>query len=280
VASSSAPGTEAAFLSLETGRRFGLLHSGNEEKPFLGALLYVHPFAEEMNKSRRVAAMQSRALAADGWTVLQVDLFGCGDSEGDFGDASWSQWVDDIRAAMRWLREKTGSTPIVWGLRAGCLLALEAIDGIVPAPDLVMWQPVFSGRVHLQQFLRLKVAGELTASAGGPRAGTQQLREQLDRGETLEIAGYAISPAVGLSMEKASLLPPRSPGRVAWLEVGAEQGPELSLAGMQHVEAFRAAGHRLDVRVVQGLPFWQTQEIAECPALIDATLETLRAWHP
>ncbi len=69
-----------------------------------GAVVYVHPFAEEMNKSRRMAALQSRALAAAGFAVLQIDLLGCGDSSGDFGDASWDEWIDDVLLAVRWLR--------------------------------------------------------------------------------------------------------------------------------------------------------------------------------
>jgi alpha/beta superfamily hydrolase len=42
--------------------------------------------AEELNKSRHVAAAQARAFAAAGYSVLQIDLYGCGDSSGDFGE--------------------------------------------------------------------------------------------------------------------------------------------------------------------------------------------------
>jgi alpha/beta superfamily hydrolase len=40
-----------------------------------------------MNKARRMAALQARALAALGYGVLLLDLHGCGDSSGDFGDS-------------------------------------------------------------------------------------------------------------------------------------------------------------------------------------------------
>ncbi|MCK7493610.1 MAG: alpha/beta hydrolase [Comamonadaceae bacterium] len=76
-----------------------------------------------MNKSRRMAALQSRALAAAGFAVLRVDLLGCGDSAGDFGDATWPRWVDDVVAAARWLRRQhpdAADAPLwLWGLRAG-----------------------------------------------------------------------------------------------------------------------------------------------------------------
>ncbi|HEU6456255.1 MAG TPA: hydrolase 2, exosortase A system-associated, partial [Roseateles sp.] len=60
-------------------------------------VLYLHPFAEEMNKSRRMAALACRKLAQAGHAVLQIDLRGCGDSSADFGDASWADWQADVR---------------------------------------------------------------------------------------------------------------------------------------------------------------------------------------
>ena len=66
--------------------------------------MYAHPFCEEMNKARRMAALQSRRLAALGYSVLQIDLFGCGDSSGDFADAReiWKR----PQIALDWLRPK------------------------------------------------------------------------------------------------------------------------------------------------------------------------------
>ncbi|MEN9478057.1 MAG: hypothetical protein RLZZ300_2198, partial [Pseudomonadota bacterium] len=109
-------------------------------------MLYIHPFAEEMNKSRRMAALQSRALAATGYDVLQVDLLGCGDSSGDFSDASWQAWREDVLAGYRSLRERSTAPLILWGLRAGCLLAAETATELPEAADFIFWQPVISGK--------------------------------------------------------------------------------------------------------------------------------------
>ena len=75
------------YLRFTAGKRFCLLHS--PDRKAVGAVLYVHPLAEEMNRSRRMAALQARALAASGWVVLQDDFLGCGDRDADFGDADW-----------------------------------------------------------------------------------------------------------------------------------------------------------------------------------------------
>lgn len=222
-----------------------------------------------------MAALQSRALARDAWLVMQIDLSGCGDSAGEFGAATWHAWRDDISKAIEWLRERSGSAPLLWGLRVGALLAADAARQAETA-GLVFWQPVLSGKQFLQQFLRLKAAGEMVAQGDRERTGTRQLREQLGRGESVEIAGYSVSSDLALGMESAELDPPEQSTRVLWLEVAASA--ELSPASRTRLERWQGAGHRIESRAVDGPPFWQTLNITEAPALIEATSAGLAAW--
>jgi uncharacterized protein len=238
-------------------------------------VLYVHPFAEEMNRCRRMAALQSRALASDGWLVLQIDLAGCGDSAGEFGDATWSAWRDDVSAALGWLRERSGTAPVVWGLRSGALLAVDAARER-EVSGLVFWQPVLSGKQFLQQFLRLKAAGEMVAQTDRERTGTRALREQLGRGEAVEIAGYSVGSDLALGLESAELDPPARPTRVVWMEVAASA--ELSPASRTRIERWQGAGHDVAARAVEGPQFWQTLNITEAPALVEATTAAMGAW--
>lgn len=267
---------QAFFLPLGQGTRFCLLHEPRQDAMRRGAVLFVHAFAEELNLCRPMAARQARAWADAGWSVLQVDLFGCGDSEGDFGDASWQRWLDDISAAAAWLREKTGCAPVLWGLRAGCLLCVQAAARMDAVPRLVLWQPVLSGKQHLQQFLRLKLAHQLIEGATDERTGTQQLREQLARGETIEVAGYALSPALALPLEASELAasPVRAP--IAWLEVTGAAGRALAPASRACIERMQASGARLEARAVEGPAFWQNPESGDCPALIESTLALIQ----
>jgi exosortase A-associated hydrolase 2 len=152
-----------------------------------------------MNKSRRMVAMQSRALADRGFNVLQFDLYGCGDSDGDFGDADWPQWRDDVVDAAQWWRAETGHMPVLWSMRAGCLLACEAAS-VIGAQQFLFWQPQPTGAQALQQFLRLRVAQQAFGSATQPRAKTQDLRHAFVRGEALEVAGYLLSPGLALGL--------------------------------------------------------------------------------
>ncbi len=238
-------------------------------------MLYLHPFAEEMNKARRMAALQSRAFAAEGLAVLQIDLLGCGDSSGDFGDASWAAWVDDGLAASRWLRERYAGAPLwLWGLRAGTLLA-QAVHRQLQAPaHLLYWQPTPSGKQHLQQFLRLKRAAAIAGTDAG--AGGTTLpptpRALLDRGEPVEVGGYWLSPALASGLDGATLAPPTAPApgtRLVWVEQG--DGTEPAPASATVLRDWAVAGVQPEVHVVAAPPFWQTVEVEEAPAFIAAS---------
>ncbi len=236
------------------------------------AIVYVHPLAEEMNKSRRMAALQSRAFAAAGCAVLQVDLLGCGDSSGDFADATWVDWVDDVLLALRWMRARHELPLWLWGLRAGCLVASDAAARLDEAVNLLYWQPPASGRAPLQQFLRLAVVSE---ALGGESAVRDSARQRLARGEPVDIAGYTVAPALASGLEAAQLQPARNGARTVWIELSTRPDAEPLPASKTVLADWRARGCRVDAMVVNGPSFWQTTEIEDAPALIDASLSLL-----
>lgn len=264
--------TEAFFLPADTGHRFCLFHAARSAHT-LGTVLYVHPFAEEMNKSRRMAALQARALADAGYAVLQIDLLGCGDSSGDFGDASWEGWIDDIGLACRWLHVRAPAPLWLWGLRAGCLLAAEAARRMDAPARLLFWQPSANGNLVLKQFLRLRLAGNL--QGGHAKGALDALRNELAQGRTIEVAGYALSPALALGMARATLQPPAKAARLVLLELSAREGAALSAAAAASRAEWEQAGFSMHCEVVNGPAFWQTTEIEEAPKLIRATLAAL-----
>nr|WP_315232549.1 hydrolase 2, exosortase A system-associated [uncultured Albidiferax sp.] len=263
---------QAFFLPLGSGQRFAMFHP-SQSATTRGLVVYVHPFAEEMNKSRRMAALQARAMASAGYTVLQLDLTGCGDSSGDFGDASWQDWVDDVVFACQWLRSK-GDAPLwLWGLRAGCLLAAQAAQQLNETCNFLFWSPTPAGKPLVQQFLRLKAAGDL--ASGNAKAVMDGLRQQLAAGASVEIAGYVLSANLASGMELATLTPPTSAGRLEWLDVSSQAGAALSPASTKQLQTWQNAGVRVRSQVVEGPAFWQTSEIEEAPNLLIATLAAL-----
>lgn len=274
------------FLATDAGERFCLYHAAHGE--LRGALVYLHPFAEEMNKTRRMAALQARALAAHGVAVLLIDLHGCGDSDGDFGDARWEQWKADLAAASAWLLARAEHPVGLWGLRLGALLALDyARTAAQPVAQLMLWQPVTDGAQFLTQFLRLRVAGAMldqgatgvTSPTSTTTATTAALRTQLAQGEALEVAGYLLAPAMAASLDalNASHLAPPCP--TAWLEIVAAPERPLPPGAARVASAWEHSGAAIAVQTVACAPFWSTQEIAECPALIEATFAALEPRH-
>jgi uncharacterized protein len=266
------PATEAFFMAAASGQRLCLYHPSSRNG-LRGAVVYVHPWAEEMNKSRRMAALQSRALANAGYAVLQIDLHGCGDSSGDFADATWSGWIDDVRLAARWMQARHDKPLWIWGLRAGCLLAVQAAREIDGVSGLLFWQPAASGRALLLQFLRLKAAAELLQ--GGAKGTTARLRSDLEAGRGVEVAGYRLESRLALGLARASLDAPPQGCRVLWLEVSTRADATLPAASLMRIEAWRNAGHDVAAGGVHGPAFWQTQEIEDAPALIRATLAAI-----
>jgi exosortase A-associated hydrolase 2 len=228
-----------------------------------------------MNKARHVTAAAARALAERGFGVLTVDLIGCGDSPGDFADAEWDAWVDDVVVSTNWARTR-GNGPIwLWALRAGALLASAALPRLDEPASLLLWQPVLSGRVHLTQFLRLGIAAGVLGE-GAERSGTKQLLARLAEGQSVEIAGYTLSPSLCHALATAEFtLLPNHVERIVWLEVDASARTSLSAAGAAMVDTLRGRGVRLDAKVVTGPGFWQAVELADCPALIEASTSML-----
>ncbi|MHB1248585.1 MAG: hydrolase 2, exosortase A system-associated [Polaromonas sp.] len=274
---------------VEGGQRFGLFYPPERDEnggATRGLVLYIHPFAEEMNKARRMAALQARALAQAGYAVLQIDLGGCGDSSGDFGDATWQGWVSDVAQGCHWLRSQGNSqgagpdnVPLwLWGLRAGCLLAVEAARQLGAPCNFLFWQPPSAGKPLLQQFLRLQVAGDML---GGQSRGVMEgMRQQLAAGSPVEIAGYLLSPELATGLEQATLAPPArlSPAqRLEWIEVSTRDDASLSPISAKTIAQWQQAGFAARSHIVRGPAFWQTTEIEEAPALLEATTAALLA---
>lgn len=265
------------FLRVSGTERFCYFHAPRVS--MRGSVLAVHAFAEELNKSRAAVADGARALAAAGYAVLQIDLNGCGDSAGDFADASWDGWLEDLDAAWQWLAERTTGDRWLWATRFGALLANRfAGKASPPADGLLLWQPVTNGTQHLGQFLRLKTVSGLLRDASSAAAAVPQLtpRAALTAGEPIEVAGYRLSPALAEAMDAATLgASDTPPPRVRWLEVATREGADASPVAVRTVDAWRAAGRDARAAVVIGSQFWQTAEIERCPALVTATVEAM-----
>jgi exosortase A-associated hydrolase 2 len=263
----------AWFLPGRHGRLFCL------ERPAAGGLagndcvLVLPAFAEEMNKTRRMLCLLGDALQARGVSLFVPDLHGTGDSEGDFGDARFATWCDDLRDCLACLRDAGIARVHVLALRTGALLLGALQDAPLPLGRLLLWQPVSSGRQYVNQFLRLRLAGNLIAG-NATDTGTAGLREELRQQGSLEIAGYRCREELLAAIESLELkdLPVAAFDSVACFELGLEDAARPSPAMGRVLERWSAAGMAIEARTLAGDPFWATTEIATVPGLVDATV--------
>ncbi|MEX2123354.1 MAG: hydrolase 2, exosortase A system-associated [Woeseia sp.] len=266
---------EPFFLESSAGRIFLLLRAPAKARR---CVLFVPPFGEEMNKCRRQVTETAKALLAGGYAALVVDLFGTGDSDGEFAEATWSTWKSDIVAAIAWIGANGLSLQALVATRLGCALVAESLrDTGSNVQKTVFWQPVENGRQYMTQFLRFRVAASMMESDGGETV--ENLKERLDRGETLEIAGYPLTPELWRAVEAVDLAAFIDPclGQLAIFEVGRARENELSIAGRRLAVKAQEQGIESTGRRIPGEPFWSTTEIVVNPELTQRTTEYLLA---
>lgn len=264
---------EAFFLPGLHGQLFCMFYPA-QTPSVRGNCFYVHPFAEELNKTRRMAALYSSMLALAGFNVLQLDLYGCGDSEGDWRNIRQDTWRSDIHCGVQWLQKQCDQPLMMWGLRLGASLAVEYLTAY-PGTDatLLLWQPVIKGENHLNQFLRLRLAAQIQQQSKDTVA---LLRSQLRQGEILEIAGYAVTSELLALMDAMEINQlPVGVKQVYWAEVVATSALELTLPSKKVISQWRAEPIQIQAQVVVGQSFWATQEIAVAESLIDMSLQWL-----
>lgn len=244
------------------------------------AILHIPAFAEEMNKSRRMVALQAQAFANQGYAVLVLDLFGTGDSTGNFGDATWLLWLQNIDAAIDWLNQQGAQSIDLWGLRLGALLAMDFADRNPQKINrLLCWQPVVNGDTFITQFLRLRVAAAMMDN-NAPREKTSDLKQQLLEGQAIEVAGYLLNPELikPLMSLRADRLEWQAKKDVAIFEVVSSEDTPASMGNTQLLVILQQKNIDASLATVVGNTFWASQEISETPELINASSEKLEQW--
>ena len=141
----------------------------------------------------------------------------------------------------------------------------------------VVRQLVDNGWLHLWRF----GAAELERYAAGQWLGEGSKGDSpaktLAAGQSVDIAGYTLTPALATGMGAARMqaVATEAPGRLVWLEASTQPEPTLGPASATHLDSWRAAGWAVNAQAVTGPAFWQTVGTDEAPALIASTLQAL-----
>ena len=241
-------------------------------------VLVAPPFAEELNKCRRLLALTLDALGQRGCDVLLPDLYGTGDSAGELHEVGWEDWVEDWCELAGWHgRAVPDARPAVLALRSGALLADAALatgSSALAGAYTVLVQPVLDGKRFLQQFLRVRVMGERMAGGGATIA---ELEQQLAAGARVEIGGYPLTRRLtaGLAADRVGADPFAGAAAVQLLEF-KPAGGSVSAPAQQLCEQLTARGRPAGAICVASEQFWATQEITAPPTAIAALVDAFR----
>ena len=268
--------TAGHFLRGRAGEIFLLVRSPPQPR---GTVLVVPPFAEEMNKCRRMVTETALELCSTGYAVLVPDLYGTGDSQGDFADGRWGLWQEDLETVCAWGEANRLAVRAVLAVRLGAALAVSAAcNGRLPAvAATAFWQPVLDGAKHLTQFLRLRTAGNLAGE--GDKETVADLRAKLAAGQSVEVAGYGLAGDLASeldALEQPTQLPSQL-GATHWMEVVRTPEGGLPATSKATIERLQASGSRVSPHTFVGEPFWATVEISTVPEMIRATAQSLSA---
>ncbi len=259
-------------LFLTSGNARLLVLVFQPEIPGEQAILLAPPFGDEMNKSRRMQYLQAQYFSQHGYTVLMVDLFGTGDSSGEFSEATWETWRENLYDAWNWLKQEKGITQIhFWGIRLGCLLALDTASHFkLSVESFLFWQPIVKGDRFVTQLMRLKLAEQFGRNSS---ESVRTLRERSTSREMLEIGGYSLSKELlaALSSLDASELSPAPGTPIAWLECSTASTTSLLPSSLKVIEKWRQNNNIVKASFVSGPSFWNSVETEVVPQLIEQT---------
>lgn len=204
--------------------------------------------------SRHIVAACARELAESGYVVMIPDLTGCGDGSGDFSDATWSIWREDMLHALAFMQTSYALPVTLWGLRLGGLMAAQLATERTDISRLLLWQPVLNGEQQIDQFLRLEAAA--MALRDGEFFDRRAMWEALRGGESLEVAGYCLPPRLALEMAEVRLgnLAPKC--EVHWLDLTPTGS--VAPAALKVSAAWQDCGVSVTHAAVVGEPFWRT----------------------
>lgn len=130
-------------------RLFGIYH-----EPVVGlqrntGVLMCYPLGKEYMRSHWAFRQVATQLVRAGFHVFRFDYRGTGDSADAGGEGDVPSWQEDIVAAAEELRDTAGTRDLALvGLRFGATLAALSSATLRPR-DLVLWDPVMSGKRYL-----------------------------------------------------------------------------------------------------------------------------------
>jgi exosortase A-associated hydrolase 2 len=246
------------FLDGPNGKLFCLLFKPNNKKLKKNpCIVHLPAFCEEMNNSRRTIVTQAKKFAKSGYAVLIFDLYGTGDSEGDFSDVLWDVWRNDIIFILKWMISNHGEVTWLWGLRSGCLLATE-LPILFSVKGLIFWQPIVSGTQIIEQLERIKNLNEKSVVDNRSLVDERTTNAK----EIKEIGGYEISNKFMEELKIKKMINYQLPPgiKLIWMEIKSLPNSRITPVSDEVIDELRKYDVKISQSIITGNPFWLTAQ--------------------
>lgn len=188
---------EAFFFGPSPWRVFGVYHPPGTMLDRYQGVVLCYPFGQEYMRAHRAFRQLAISLSQKGFHVLRFDYRGTGDSGGDMNGMTAAEWLQDIDWAIQELKDMAGVHRIVLiGLRLGGLLAGIAGAHRRDLSDLVVWDPIITGKEYIRQ------VRERIGRAQARKRGSNFVADD----GTFHFNGFRMPPEFQSSLGKLTLL--------------------------------------------------------------------------
>ena len=233
-------------------------------------VILVPPFAEEMNRSKRMFILCAQKLSESGLNVILFDYAGTGDSEGEWGDYSYVDWLQNFLDVYQYAQTKSLHSVDLISLRFGSLLSADAIvNKSIAINNCIFWDPVEKGETFMRQLIRTKIAAEMSLTKN--KNDKYNYLNELDQKGFIEIAGYKLTreliDSIKLLKLSDNLEELTKMSVVHWIQLGQHLAQPKCLN--------ESILQSLSFKSVEDIRFWMQQEVTISPVLIDETCRIL-----
>ncbi len=239
------------------------------------AVIFVPPFAEEMNRSKRMYVLCARLLADAGIHSICFDFAGTGDSSGEWGEYDYAAWKSNLVDVYR-LAQKVSSNISLVCLRDSALISLDLIkQSDIQINKCILWDPVDNGEALARQLIRMKIAASMAGDL--KKITTKDVLEEIEQSGFLEVGGYHVTSQL-LDVIKSKKIIDFIEAALEitdlhWMTTGksnhnAEPQLPICLAKSNFDEYLLG---RLSLHAVNDVKFWMQQEVTISPLLLRET---------
>ncbi|MFW9873549.1 MAG: serine aminopeptidase domain-containing protein, partial [Candidatus Thorarchaeota archaeon] len=154
--------------------------------------------AEENFYIGHIYNILAKNLAMYGFHVFQFDYTGTGNSEGEFIETNVEVWIEDIRNAIKYLKQKYNIHDIILlGTRLGATTCYKLSTEIRDIVGICLWEPVVIGEIYWKEKLRELRTKSIFSNIHNHIVGSAN---------SMDYMGYCISNDFIIQIQKIDLL--------------------------------------------------------------------------